>query len=225
MGLFIIGDLHLSFSSDKPMDVFGPKWESHYERIKEDWIARVTQADTVIIAGDISWAINLEEAHADLSWLDALPGKKLLLRGNHDYWWSTLKKMRGKYESIDFIQNNAYVVDGIGIVGTRGWTAPGDTGATEQDVKVFNRECNRLKLSIEALKEKVPIVCVLHFPPFDERGRKTELNRLIEEHEIREVYFGHIHSNYQTVKQGEIDGIDYQLISCDYLDFKLKEIG
>lgn len=220
MSLFIIGDLHLSFSVQKPMDVFGPNWERHHERLKAHWEALVTPEDTVIVAGDISWAINLEEANSDLEWLHQLPGKKILLRGNHDYWWGTLKKMRQQFDSIDYLQNNAYVVGDKAIVGTRGWTVPIGQNPDPQEVKVFERECQRLELSIQAAPKELEKVAVLHFPPFDEKGRKSQINHILEKHGIRQVFFGHIHTHHHMVRKGWVDGVHYQLISGDYLDFK-----
>lgn len=220
MSLFIIGDLHLSFSVQKPMDVFGPNWERHHERLKTHWEAMVTPEDTVIVAGDISWAINLEEANLDLEWLHHLPGKKILLRGNHDYWWGTLKKMRQQFDTIDYLQNNAYVVGDKAIVGTRGWTVPIGQNPDPQEVKVFERECQRLELSIQAAPKHLEKVAVLHFPPFDEKGRKSQINEILEKHGIKQVFFGHIHTHHHMVRQGWVDGVHYQLISGDYLDFK-----
>ncbi len=224
MAIYIIGDLHLSFSSDKPMDVFGKHWLKHYEKIAADWRSRVAADDLVILAGDTSWASSLEEAKVDLDWIEALPGKKLLLKGNHDYWWSTVKKMRAAVNNMDFLHNNAHVFDDVAIVGTRGWDAPLDFSVENDDVKIYNRECNRLKISLDAAPKELEKICVLHYPPFDERGRETPITRIIEENGIERVYFGHIHSAYQNVRQGVINGIQYRLISCDYIDFKLHKI-
>ncbi len=224
MAIYIIGDLHLSFNSDKPMDVFGSHWAQHYQKIADDWRARVQPDDLVILAGDTSWALSLSEAAADLRWIEALPGKKLVLKGNHDYWWTTLKKMRAAVQTIDFLQNNAFQHDGFAIVGTRGWDVPADLNGATTDAKIYQRECNRLKLSIAAADDKLEKICVLHYPPFDERGRATPISDIIEQAGIKRVYFGHIHANYKAVKQGLVNGIDYRLISCDYLDFKLHQI-
>lgn len=220
MSLYIIGDLHLSFSTHKPMDVFGPAWDMHAQRLRTAWEDRITSEDTVIIAGDISWGISLEEADVDLEWLDALPGRKILLRGNHDYWWSTLKKMRQKHPSLDYLQNNAFSIENYAIVGTRGWTIPIGQNPDPQEVKVFERECQRLELSIAQAPKEIEKIAVLHFPPFDEKGRKSKLNEIIENHGIRRVFFGHIHSHHHLVRQGWVDGVHYQLISGDYLGFQ-----
>ncbi len=224
MAIYVIGDLHLSFNSDKPMDVFGEHWLKHYEKIECDWRSRVQPSDLVILAGDTSWASSLEDAKLDLDWIESLPGKKLLLKGNHDYWWSTLKKMRAVVRTMDFLHNNAYVFENYCIVGTRGWDAPLDFSVENADSKIYNRECNRLKISIDAAPKDLQKICILHYPPFDERGRETPITKLIEESGIKRVYFGHIHSAYQNVRQGVVNGVSYSLISCDYIDFKLHKI-
>ncbi len=224
MAIYIIGDLHLSFSSEKPMDVFGKHWLNHYERIAADWQARVAADDLVILAGDNSWALSLQEAAADLAWIDALPGKKIMLKGNHDYWWTTLKKMRNAVKTIDFLQNNSHAFAGYSIVGTRGWDVPPNLTGDSADTKIYLRECNRLKLSIAAAAPHLEKICVLHYPPFDDAGQPTPMIEIIEQSGIKQVYFGHIHANYQAVKQGVVNGISYRLISCDYLDFKLHKI-
>ncbi len=224
MAIFVIGDLHLSFNSDKPMDVFGEHWLRHYEKIESDWRSRVQPSDLVILAGDTSWASSLEDAARDLAWIEALPGKKLLLKGNHDYWWTTVKKMRAAVEEMDFLHNSAYLYQRYAIVGTRGWDAPLDFSVANDTLKIYNRECNRLKLSIDAAPKSVEKICVLHYPPFDERGRATPMTEIIEQSGIERVYFGHIHSAYHNVRQGVVNGVEYRLISCDYLDFKLYKI-
>ena len=224
MSLYIIGDLHLSFTAKKPMDVFGPNWQDHHLRLRAHWEEKITSEDTVVIAGDISWGISLEEAKADLEWLHQLPGKKLLLRGNHDYWWTTLKKMRLLFDSIDYLQNNAYSEHGYTIVGTRGWTVPMGQNPDAQEVKIFERECQRLELSIAAAPKDMEMIAILHFPPFDEKGRKSKLNEIIESHGIKQVYFGHIHSHHHLVRQGWVDGVHYRLISGDYLSFNPHKV-
>ncbi len=224
MAIYVIGDLHLSFNSEKPMDVFGKHWFKHYERIATDWQARVAADDLVVLAGDNSWALTLQEAAKDLAWIDALPGKKLMLKGNHDYWWTTLKKMRAAVKTIDFLQNNARIFEDYCIVGTRGWDVPAKINGVSADAKIYQRECNRLKLSIEAADRQLEKICVLHYPPFDEAGRATPMTEIIEQSGIKQVYFGHIHANYQAVKQGVFNGVSYKLISCDYLGFKLHKI-
>ncbi len=224
MALYIIADLHLSFNGEKPMDVFGSHWQQHYRRIADDWQARVAQDDIVVLAGDTSWALTLQEAAADLAWIDALPGKKILLKGNHDYWWSTVKKMRSAVKTMDFLYNNAHCYDQYCLVGTRGWDVPAESAQDGIDYKIYQRECNRLKLSIAAARPDLEKICILHYPPFDERGQATPITEIIEQSGIKQVYFGHIHSNYQAVKQGVVNGVSYRLISCDYLDFKLHKI-
>lgn len=225
MGLYVIGDLHLSFTSDKPMDVFGQLWHEHYKKIEENWRSLVKEEDTVIVVGDISWATTLDEAQKDLDWIDALPGKKILLRGNHDFWWSTLKKMRARVSTIDFLQNNAFEREGYAIVGTRGWSVPSEHSGDSQERKVFDRECTRLKLSLDKASHGLPILAFMHFPPFDDEGKPSMFNDIMASYGVKAVYFGHVHSKYETITQGQVDAVNYQLVSADYTDFKLVKIG
>ncbi len=216
MAIFVIGDLHLGFSCDKPMDVFGEHWHNHYLKIASDWHAKVKADDLVILAGDISWASSFKEAHVDLEWIDKLPGKKLIIKGNHDFWWETLKKMRGVFVSIEYLQNDSYVYGDYVIVGTRGW----EIG----DNKIYRRELIRFELSLKSAPADKEKICIFHYPPFGEAGARTEMVDLVEKNEIKQVYFGHIHSNYESITQGEINNCLYKLISCDYLDFKLYQV-
>lgn len=226
MALWIISDLHLSFSQEKPMEIFGEHWTNHYDKIKASWISSVAQEDTVIIPGDISWALHFRDALVDLEWIDALPGKKLLLRGNHDYWWTTLTKMRKHFKTIDFIQNNSYLVDGVGIVGTRGWISPSDRDATEDDKRIFQRELMRLQLSLDSLpKDCQSIVCVVHYPPFDEGGRANGVLKVLEPYPVKGLYYGHIHTVFDACNPRVLSGIPINCTSSDYLNFKLLPIG
>ncbi len=224
MALFVIGDLHLSFGSDKPMEVFGEHWDKHYEKIKEDWLIKVKPEDTVILPGDISWAISFEGANSDLAWLDQLPGKKIIFKGNHDFWWVSLTKMEGKYESIAFIHNTFGIYKNFGICGTRGWVCPGEV-FTEDDEKIYKRELLRLELSIRQARAAGynDIIGVLHFPPTNEKKEPSGFTDIFEKNEIKQVVYGHIHgkSNFRNALKGNYHGVDYQLTSCDYLDFKL----
>ncbi len=216
MAIFVIGDLHLGFSCDKPMHIFGEHWRDHHEKIKQDWLAKVSTDDLVILAGDTSWASSFKEAAPDLTWIDKLPGQKLLLKGNHDYWWQTLKKMRGVYPTLEYLQNDSYVYGDYVIVGARGW----EIG----DNKIYKRELIRLRLSMESAPSDKEKICILHYPPFDENGERTEVIDIIEEFKVKRVYFGHIHSNHEAVKQGRYNDCEYALIACDYTDFKLRQV-
>ena len=157
MALYAISDLHLAFTTDKPMDIFGEKWIKHDEKIKENWISKIKKEDTVLIAGDISWSMKSSDSKGDLDWINDLPGKKIISKGNHDYWWNTLKKMRefiydNKFDNIDFLYNNSFEYENIAIVGTRGWAF----GDSDEDMKMNHREAERLKLSInDAVKMKI----------------------------------------------------------------------
>lgn len=225
MAIFVIGDLHLSFSNDKPMDIFGDHWDEHYQKIKEDWEKRVKPEDLVLLTGDTSWAISLDEAHEDFKWIDDLPGQKIIIKGNHDYWWATLKKMNGLYDSIRFINNNYYDYKGTAICGSRGWVCPRDSSFTEHDEKIYNREYHRLKLSIDsALKDGYEnILVMMHYPPTNDEMEDSDFTKLFEEKGIKHVFYGHLHTedSFDAGLKGEYNGVNYYLTSCDFLNFKL----
>lgn len=227
MALYVIGDLHLSFGSDKPMEVFGEHWESHYEKIREDWLSKVSPGDTVIIPGDVSWAITFEGAKQDLSWIDRLPGKKIIFKGNHDYWWVSKAKMDNTFPTIQFVHNTYALYGDIAICGTRGWICPGD-GFTAEDEKIYKREVMRLEYSIKQAVAAgyVKIIGVLHFPPTNEKKEPSGFTEIFERYGVKQVVYGHIHAknNFRYALKGLFRGIDYQLTSCDYLDFKLVRI-
>lgn len=224
MSVYIIGDLHLSFSVDKPMHVFGEHWRNHPEKIKEDWLSKVREEDSVILAGDTSWGMRFDEADADMEWIAKLPGRKILLKGNHDYWWASLSKMRKRYPYFEFLYNNSIEIEGIYYVGTRGWAYSDADAPDSDDLRIFNREVQRLKNSIASAPEGAKKICILHYPPFNMNSRKTEMNRVIEEAGIDLVYFGHIHDNFDRIRRGLIDGVMYHMISADFVDFKLQRI-
>ena len=223
MSLFAIADLHLSFGTDKPMDVF-KGWDNYVERLEENWRRLIGPEDTVVIPGDISWAMSLEEAKEDFAFLHALPGKKLVGKGNHDYWWCTKRKMDTfladcGFDSIEILFNNAFAVDSIAVCGTRGWFF--DAAKTE-DRKILLREAGRLRLSIEEAKKTglTPVV-FLHYPPLYGDEVCEEIMEVLREHEIRRVYYGHIHGpGYRRAVTVLYGGMDFRLISCDYLGFR-----
>ena len=230
MAIFIIGDLHLSFGVDKPMNVFGGNWKNHTEKLKEDWLKKVSQEDTVILAGDFSWATYLKDTYKDFEYINNLPGKKVMLKGNHDYWWTTVTAMRNylnenNFENIDFLYNNSYLVEDKIIVGTRGWAL----NDTENAEKMINREVSRLELSIkdaiEKYGENTEIICVIHYPPITKNNTKNKFTELMKKYNIKRCYYAHLHGNsHKEAVEGILDGIEYKLISGDYLDFKLVEI-
>ncbi len=225
--VYVIGDLHLSFGVDKPMDIFGYKWDRHTEKLSENWKEQVKEDDTVIIAGDFSWASNLEQAYKDFQFINELPGKKIILKGNHDYWWSTVTKMtnyleENNFKNISFLYNNSYEFEDFEIVGTKGWSDQEITGF-EKNVL---REIGRLKNSIKSTKTDKPKIAVLHHPPFF-IGEKEEykFTNVLEEYDVSKCYYGHLHGeSHKTAIQGIRNGIEYHLISGDYLDFKLMRI-
>ena len=219
ISIFAIADLHLSFGVDKPMDVF-KGWDHHEERIRSHWEKLVKPEDTVILPGDFSWALKLEETKADFAFLDALPGQKILLKGNHDLWWSTKRKLtefiaENEFNSIRFLYNESIVCEGYAVAGTRGWFY--DAGA---DKKIIAREAGRLERSLtEAEKTGLPVLLFLHYPPVYGDTVCTEIFEVIKRHGIKEVYHGHIHGAGFHRATGEYDGVKLHLISCDCIDF------
>ena len=233
MSLFVIADLHLSLGTNKPMDIFGDNWQNHDEKIANDWKEKVKEKDLVIIPGDFSWAMDLKDTMLDFEYLSSLPGKKLILKGNHDYWWSTLTKMRNfleenNFKDIDFIQNNFYEYNKHIITGTHGWIIDDQ----EENKRLIRREQLRLRLELEAIKEKYgekkEIIVFMHYPPYIKDNEKfiCPYAELFEDFKIKKVYYGHLHGTqaYGNIKDFEYNGTEYKLISADYLDFKLQKI-
>lgn len=234
MSIYVIADLHLSFKNPKPMNIFGDNWENHEEKIKNDWIKKVTDKDVVILPGDFSWAMNLEDAKPDFEFLNNLPGKKLLLKGNHDYWWTTLKKMReyvteNNFNTIDFIFNNSYCYEDKIITGTRGWTL----NDLEGKGKILNRELGRLEISIQEgiakYGEDKPIFVFMHYPPITNTAilNHFELKfvEIMKKYKVQRCMYGHLHSHsHKDAIEGMVEGIQFNLVSGDYLDFKLMKI-
>jgi len=226
MALYAIADLHLSLGADKPMDVFRG-WENYVERLEKNWRNLVTDEDTVVIAGDVSWGMHLEETENDFAFLHSLPGKKLLLKGNHDYWWSTRNKIDGYlkekgFDSLEIVFNSAVRVGEITVCGTRGWLYNAET---PEDRKIVARENGRLVTSIKAAQALggTPVV-FLHYPPVYDTAECTELLNTMLEYGIRYFYFGHIHVDHAAKKApiGEYKGIRMHLVSCDYIRFMPK---
>lgn len=219
MSIFSISDLHLSFSADKPMDIFRG-WENHEEKIKKNWCRIVKENDTVILPGDLSWGLKIEEAKADFQFLNDLPGKKILLKGNHDLWWGTAKKMReflaeNDFSKIDFVFNNCIVAENFAVCGTRGWFFDGG-----EDKKVLLREAGRLEMSIkEALKTGLEPLVFLHYPPVFAGQVCEEIFSVLKKYDIKKVYYGHVHGAGKAGVVNEYDGIMLKLVSCDSIDF------
>lgn len=228
MALYAIGDLHLSFSNNKPMDVFGQHWLYHYKKIEENWDMVVTESDTVLIPGDISWAMTLNEAMLDLQWIDKRPGRKILIKGNHDYWWGSITKLNKLFENMHFLQNNFFPYGEYAICGTKGWSAPNDGSITEQDEKIYLREANRLRQSIESANKAgyKDFIIMLHYPPTNEKFETSLFTQIIEEFGVEKVIYGHLHGggSYACGLQGIYNGVEYSLASCDYLNFNLLRV-
>lgn len=223
MAVYTIADLHLSLGADKPMDVF-PGWKDYVARLEKNWKALVKEEDTVVIPGDISWAMKLEDSAKDFAFLHSLPGRKLLLKGNHDFWWSTRKKLENFFTqqgfySLEIVHNNAVAVDDIAICGTRGWLYNAET---DEDRKIVNREVGRLTASLQEAEKtgKKPVV-FLHYPPIFDGQECREILDVLINHNISDCYFGHIHGT-QAAKRavtGEYGGVRMHLVSCDYVHF------
>lgn len=233
MKIFAISDLHLSHGEniDKPMDIFGGGWENHTGRLREYWEELVSDGDIVLIPGDISWGLRLGEAIADFDWLHTLPGIKIISKGNHDLWWSKINYLNTLYDDIVFLQNDCYVPEDTGIVITasRGWPYPGSEEYTEHDEKIYARELQRLRLGLDAAKNRAPdarIIACLHYPPSDPGGRETGFTQLLEEYKVWKCIYGHLHGHpaFGRGIKGECRGIEYQLVSLDYLGAKPKLI-
>ncbi len=239
MSLFVMADLHLDIrSNQKSMEVFGSRWQNYTERIASQWKHVVADDDTVIIPGDISWALTTQEAIEDLQWIDALPGKKLIMKGNHDFWWSTVSKMKKTFcenciNTIGILNNNAIEVENYIVAGSRGWFVDKSMQTTELNVdyeKILNREVIRLRMSLEAARglqeiSGKEILVFFHFPPLWGDYICEPLLSLLKEYGIRRCFFGHIHGVYTQPGSFEWDGIRFQMISADYLKFIPYHIG
>lgn len=234
MSIYVIGDLHLSFGQNKPMNIFGDNWTDHASKIRNNWIKKVKEDDLVVLPGDFSWAMYLEETYQDFKYLSQLPGKKLLLKGNHDYWWTTLNKMRNylkenSFINIDFIYNSAYLYEDKIIVGTRGWSLLDSENAN----KMINRENERLKLSIEdgikKFGDNKEVICFMHYPPISSKNllnnNHLEFFKTMKKYNIKRCFYGHLHGkSHGDAINDTVEGIKFQLISSDYLKFDLLQI-
>lgn len=226
MKIFAISDLHLSFAPyiEKPMNIFGMRWENHEERLSEYWKELVCEEDTVLLGGDLSWGLRLEDAKFDLEWIDALPGRKILIKGNHDLWWGSINKLNSLYEDMDFLQTNFFKVGDVAICGSRGWVCPGASDFREHDEKIYKRELIRLRFSLEAAKKAgmQRIIGMLHYPPTNDRFHNSGFTELFSEFGVEKVIYGHLHGkdNFAKGFKGEMNGVSYDLTSCDYLGAK-----
>ena len=230
MRLFAIGDLHLPGGDEKPMEVFGDHWEGHFARISQDWQARVTDEDAVLIPGDTSWAMQLPAAVPDLQAIRALPGRKLLIKGNHDYWWGGIGQVRKALpEGMLAIQHDTVDLGCAVVCGTRGWMYPTkDAPLSQEDERIFNREMIRLEMALQSAAKQAegrPIVVMLHYPPLYCQDRDTPFTRLLEKYPVHTVVYGHLHgAGVRAGFNGTWNGVRYMLTSCDSLGFSLSEV-
>ena len=232
MAIYTIGDLHLSFQNPKPRNRFGVNWNNHEEKIKKDWISKVKPEDTVIHPGDFSWAMYLKDTLKDFEYLNSLPGKKIMLKGNHEYWWTTVTNMKkflneNNFQNIDFLQNNSIEVEDKIICGTRGWSL---TNESEEEKRLINREALRLELSIKSALDKnvennKEIIVFMHYPPIVKQNIDNEFMRILRKYDIKRCYYAHLHGkSIQDAIEGNVRGIEFKLVSADALDFKLLKI-
>lgn len=227
MRIFAIGDPHLSFAVNKPMDIFGDQWKNHPERFADEWCRTVAPDDWVLVPGDISWAMHLEEVKPDLEFLERLPGKKIMIRGNHDYWWSSISKVRKILPANMYaLQNDSLQIGDIAICGTRGWNCPGGYDFDEHDRTIYEREVSRLELSLKnagkTAKEKW---VMLHYPPTNEKHQDSGFLDVMRKYEVSVCIYGHLHGEgHKNAITGEHAGIQFHLVACDYLNFKPLQI-
>lgn len=228
MSLYAIGDLHFSTSVNKPMNIFGDNWDNHEIKIIDSWRLKVKPEDTVLVLGDTSWGINLEEAKSDLDIISELPGQKFFVKGNHDYWWTTVTNLNKLYDNCKFMQTNFYEYGEYAICGGRGWICPNDVKFDSKDEQIYKREENRIRISLEAARKKghEKIIVVTHYPPTNDKLEESLFTRLYEEYKVEKVIYGHLHGreSFKMGLKGIRNGVEYILASCDYLNFDLIKI-
>jgi len=228
MALYAIGDLHLSLGSDKPMDIFGGGWSNYVEKIK-DGFSGLCAEDVCVLCGDTSWGISFEESLDDFKFIDELPGKKIILKGNHDYWWTTVKKMKDffaehGFESIDILNNNCFFYENAAICGTRGWILESEADALHHK-KITARETGRLRASLQAAGDAEEKLCFFHYPPRIMDVACEEIIAVMEEFGVKKCWYGHLHSfGHRLAVRGEVGGIHYEMVSADYIDFTPRRI-
>ena len=231
MSIYAISDLHLAISVDKPMDVFGGKWDNYMEKLQINWNNLVCDEDYVLIPGDVSWATYLNDANLDFNFINKLKGNKIISKGNHDYWWTTISKLKkyadqNGFHSIKFLNNNSIRIEDIVVCGTRGWKCPTKEDFTREDEKIYNREVQRLRMSLESVEDKdCKKYVMIHFPPFNNNKEMNELIELMNEYRVKNCLYGHLHGDaLEDVFQGEMYGINFEVVSADYLGFKPKKL-
>lgn len=230
MKVFAISDLHLPGNSEKPMNIFGKNWDNYVEKIEYDWKNKVSDDDIVLLPGDLSWAMRIEEVIDDLNRIASLPGKKVLLKGNHDYWWQGIGKVRSILpQGVYAIQNDSLKFGNIIICGSRGWTCPNSNDFTKEDKKIYLRESERLELSLNSA-EKCKVtddICIamMHFPPFNVKRESSNFTDSFEKHGITKVVYGHLHGGDSlALKKVNRGRVTYYLTSCDLISFELQQI-
>jgi len=229
MKTYAIGDLHLPGGGAKPMDVFGPQWERHFERIAEDWRRRVAEEDVVLLPGDISWAMRQQEAEPDLQAIGALPGRKIILRGNHDYWWSAIGRVRAALPAGMYaLQNDALVLGGQVFCGTRGWACPGEEEPSPEDARIYDREVLRMEMSLQAARRiapDFPLTVLMHFPPAADPQADSPFLALAEAYGASRLVYGHLHgAGLRNALCGRRGPMYIHQVSCDGLGFRLLDL-
>ncbi len=228
MKIFAVADLHLSGGTNKTMDVFGKQWEGHFDRIRASWESQVGAEDTVLLPGDLSWAMQMKDALPDLKEIGCLPGRKIILRGNHDYWWSSVTRLREALpEKMYAIQNDAIRFEDFTFCGSRGWTHPGGDGPEDGETRrIYERELIRLELSLDQAKRLGGrLIVMTHFPPLGEKHEHTPMSSLISRYSPTDVVYGHLHAaSLKGAFNGTRDGIRYHCVSCDGTGFTVRRI-
>ena len=227
MALYVLGDLHLSLGANKPMDIFGGRWEGYMDKLR-DGLSVLTPDDTIVLLGDLSWALDMEGAKEDFAFINSIPGRKLIVKGNHDYWWSTASKFEkfcaeNGFENMVLLHNNCHYYNDVALCGTRGWFFEEEKEGTH-DEKVFRRELGRLEVSLKAAGESEKL-CFLHYPPRYRGYTCPEILELLTAYGVKDCYYGHLHGDsHKLALQGESSGIGYWLTAADYLNFKPMKI-
>lgn len=228
MSIYTISDLHLSLSIDKPMDIFGYNWQNYMERLKENWQNTVDKNDTVVIGGDISWATYINDCFKDFSYLNSLNGNKIILKGNHDYWWESLTKLKNyvkenEFSTISFLHNTSFLVEETAICGARGWIDPSFQNFSKDDEKIYLRELERLKLSLESSKslDAKNVIVFLHYPPITKDLKvNSDYANILKNYGVKKCFYGHLHSKAsKNAFEGIHEEIEYKLVSSDYMEF------
>ena len=230
MSVFAIADLHLSLDTNKPMDVFGKRWDGYVDKLQQHWQETVSKDDTVIIPGDISWSTYLEECFKDFDFINRLNGNKIILKGNHDYWWTTASKLsayiqKNSFNTISFLHNDAFLMEGISICGSRSWITPKTDNASAEDVKIYNRELARIRLSLDYANKMFPgteKIVFVHYPPFsNQKELDMAFINLVCEYDVKRIVYGHLHADAHAFSINEsVDGIEFKLVSADFINFK-----